>query len=197
MVILYTGTPGSGKSYHATEVVHSCTRKKINVIANFIVKLPVKQSEKFFYKSTSKINVDFLVDFAQKNHVPNKESQTVVFIDEASILFNSRDFNRGDRMQWLKFFSQHRKMGYDVILITQMDRSLDRQIRGVIEYQYIFRKLKNFGLKGFVIRLLTHKQFVCIHQWYTIKERLGAEYFRIRKSIANTYDTYSMFNEEG
>ena len=36
MVILYTGTPGSGKSYHATDIVHTATRRKINIIANFI-----------------------------------------------------------------------------------------------------------------------------------------------------------------
>lgn len=195
MVILYTGTPGSGKSYHATEVVHRCTKRGINVIANFSVKLPERQADRFYYLPTSAITVDYLIEFSKVKHAKNKESQTVLFIDEASVLFNSRDFGRGDRMGWITFFAQHRKLGYDIILITQMDRSLDRQIRGVIEYQYIHRKLKNFGIKGFIIKLLTHKQFVCIHQWYTIKERLGAEYFRIKKKIADSYDTFSLFDE--
>lgn len=195
MVILYTGTPGSGKSYHATDVVHRRTKRGINVIANFSVKLPEPQADRFYYLPTSAITVDYLIEFSKVKHEKNKESQTVLFIDEASVLFNSRDFGRGDRMKWITFFAQHRKLGYDIILITQMDRSLDRQIRGVIEYQYIHRKLKNFGFKGFIIKLLTHKQFVCIHQWYTIKERLGAEYFRIKKKIADSYDTFSLFDD--
>lgn len=34
-VVMYTGTPGSGKSYHAAEVVDRALRRKIPVIANF------------------------------------------------------------------------------------------------------------------------------------------------------------------
>ena len=39
-------------------------------------------------------------------------------------------------------FSQHRKLGYRVILIAQFDRMLDRQIRSVLEYEYIHRKVR-------------------------------------------------------
>ena len=197
MVILYTGTPGSGKSYHATALVHRATKRGMFVIANFMINLPKQeQQDRFFFLRTDQITVDYLINFSKSMHEPQRESQTIVFIDEASVLFNSRDFGRSDRSDWVKFFAQHRKLGFDVILITQMDRSLDRQIRGVIEYQYVHRKLNNFGFKGWIIKLLTHKQFVCVHQWYTIKERLGAEYFRINKKIASSYDTFSLFDDK-
>lgn len=196
MVILYTGTPGSGKSYHATAQVHNCTKHGLNVIANFAVKLPEKQQRKFFFVPTEKITVDFLLKFVKDHHVYGKERQTLLMIDEASILFNSRDYARKDRSDWVKFFSQHRKLGYDVILITQQDRSLDRQIRGQIEYNYIHRKLTNFGIKGWIIRFITFKQFVCVHIWYPIKTRMDCEYFRIKKKIADSYDTFSMFDDK-
>lgn len=196
MVILYTGTPGSGKSYHATSQVHNCTKKGLNVIANFSVTLPQKYQYRFYYVPTEKITVEYLLNFSINNHVPNKERQTLLMIDEASILFNSRDYARKDRMEWLKFFSQHRKLGYDVILITQQDRSLDRQIRGQIEYNYVHRKLTNFGIKGWIIRFLIHKQFVCVHVWYPVKERMDCEYFSIKKRIADSYDTFSMFDDK-
>lgn len=196
MVILYTGTPGSGKSYHATALVHRATKKRVNVIANFRVTLPGKQADYFFFIPTEKISVPYLLDFSKQHHPTQKESQTILMIDEAALIFNCREYKRKDRADWLKFFSQHRKLGYDVILITQMDRSLDRQVRGQIEYQYIHRKLGNYGFKGLIIKLITHKSFVCVHQWYQIKERLGAEYFGIKKKIAASYDTFSMFNDE-
>lgn len=195
MVILYSGTPGSGKSYHATKRVHDMTKIGKFVIANFFVTLPARQAPRFFYMPTEKITVDYLIQFSKEHHQQGKESQTLLLIDEAAILFNSRDSLRKDRMNWLKFFSQHRKLGFDIILITQQDRSLDRQIRGQIEFNYIHRKLTNFGLKGWIIRFLTHKQFVCVHIWYPIKERIDCEYFRINKKIANSYDTFSMFDD--
>lgn len=44
MIYLYTGTPGSGKSYHAAEVVDRALRRKVPVIANFQVNLNPKST---------------------------------------------------------------------------------------------------------------------------------------------------------
>lgn len=50
MIYLYTGTPGSGKSYHAAEVVDRALRRKVPVIANFQVNLnPKKHKGEFVY----------------------------------------------------------------------------------------------------------------------------------------------------
>ena len=194
MVILYTGTPGSGKSYHATDIVHTATRRKKNIIANFVIKLPQKQQPYFFFVDNKQLTVKNLIAFSKEHHKVDKEGQTIIIIDEAATIFNTRDSDRKDRNDWIKFFSQHRKLGFDVILITQNDRMLDRQIRSNIEYHYIHRKLSNFGLKGFIIKFILHKDFVCVHQWYTIKERIGADYFRIKKKVAASYDTFSLFD---
>lgn len=201
MLILYEGTPGSGKSYHATLLVHRATKRRTNVIANFVIKLPEAQSRRFYYRPTAGMTVKYLRDFATQHHADpdgkiRKESQTILMIDEAAILFNCREFNRKDRSDWLVFFSQHRKLGFDIILITQMDRSLDRQVRGNIELRYIHRKLTNFGLKGWFLRIITMKSFICIHEWYTVKEKINHEYFGIKRKIAESYDTFSMFDEE-
>jgi len=203
-VIIYTGTPGSGKSYHATALVHRATKKKVNVIANFIIELPEEQKSRFTYMATDKMSPEAFIHYSRLNHEKDskgrisRESQTIIMIDEASILFNSREFNRKGRQNWIVFFSQHRKLGFDVILITQMDRSIDRQIRGVIEYNYIHRKITNFGLKGYIIKLLTGgKSFVCIRRWYLVTGQdgiVGKDYFGIKKKIAATYDTFSMFS---
>lgn len=196
MIIVYTGTPGSGKSYHATRQVHNCTKHGVYVIANFGVNLPKQDmQERFFYCPTSKLTVDYLLDFQKQHHKPRKESQTVVLIDECSLIFNSRDYSRADRMKWINFFAQHRHLGFDFILITQQDRMIDRQIRGFIELEYVHRKLTNFGLKGWIMRFILHKQFICVHKWYSIKERIDCEFFSIKKKIASSYDTFSMFQD--
>ena len=203
-VSIYTGTPGSGKSYRATSNVHRATKRKINVIANFIIDLPEEQKERFTYIPTEKMSPAEFVKFSRERHEKDKkgrisrESQTIIMIDEASILFNSREFNRKDRQDWIVFFSQHRKLGFDVILITQMDRSIDRQIRGVIEYEWTHRKISNWGAKGLFVRIMKGgRSFVAIQKWYCMKTKdgiLSREYFGINKKIASTYDTFSMFS---
>ena len=194
MIILYTGTPGSGKSYHATDLVWHLTRKKINVIANFVINLPEKRQPYFYFMDSKIIRVDKLLDFSKEHHKINKEGQTCIIIDEAGTMFNANSSTEKGREKWIKFFSQHRKLGFDIILIAQNDRMLDRQVRANIEYQYIHRKLTNFGFKGFIIMLIMRRNFLCIRQWYTIKEKIGCDYFRIRKKVADSYDTFSLFN---
>lgn len=193
MVILYTGTPGSGKSYHATDIVHTATRRKKYIIANFVINLPEKQQPYFYFLDNKQMRPDVLIKFSREQLQPNKESQAILIIDEAATMFNSTYVKKGAEL-WIKFFSQHRKLGFDVILIAQNDKMLDRQVRANIEYHYLHRKIQNFGLKGFVIRMLLHKDFVCVHYWYGINERLGADYFRIKKKIAASYDTFSLFD---
>lgn len=195
MMILYTGTPGSGKSYHATSQVWNLTGKHINVIANFVINLPEKRQPYFYFMDNDCITVNKLIEFSREHHVQNKEGQTCIIIDEAGIMFNSKTSNDKKRDNWVKFFSQHRKFGFDIILISQNDRMIDRQVRAQIEYQYLHRKLSNFGIKGFFVRLLKGGAgFICIHQWYTVKEKVGVDYFRIRKRIAASYDTFGLFN---
>lgn len=196
IIILYSGTPGSGKSYYATKKIYDMNKIKKIVISNFAVK-NLRYPDLFFYVPTEKLSIDFLIDFNKKFLKSNCESQALLVIDECSLIFNSREFRSSDRNDWLKFFSLHRKLGYDVILISQMDRAIDRQIRGNIEYHYNFRRLLNFGFRGRIISFLTFgRNFMFKKYWYQIREPMGVEYFRIRKKIFELYDTFSMFGGE-
>ena len=68
------------------------------------------------------------------------------------------------------FFSQHRKYGYDVTLIAQFDRMIDKQLRGLIEYEYIHRKLSNYGFGGKIMSLIFGgNTFVVVQMWYPLK----------------------------
>lgn len=195
MIYLFSGTPGSGKSLRMAQNIYYKLRRKGNVIANFsintnaISKNGKKKIGNFTYVSNSELTVKFLVEYAKKNHKLNKESQTLICIDEAQVLFNARSFNNKDRMEWITFFSQHRKLGYNVILVSQMDRMLDRQIRGLIETEYKFRKINNFKIGKFIPISL----FVQVEYWYGVKEKVGSEMFTYKKLFGNMYDTFTLF----
>ena len=111
------------------------------------------------------------------------------------LLFNSRDWRDSDRMAWIQFFSQHRKYGYSVILIAQFDKMIDRQFRALIEYEYIHRKVSNFGVVGWLLSLVfANKLHVCIQKYYPNNQKLGSSWFLARKRIFGMYDSYGDFD---
>lgn len=193
MITLFSGTPGSGKSLHSIKKIIFALQHGRNVISNF----PIKDNEvkkkkgKFYYKDNEELTINFLYDFARSNHVRGKEKQTLLVIDEAQTKFNPREFRAKDRLTWCQFFSQHRKLGYDVLLISQNDRLLDRQIRVNIEYETRHRKVNNFGTIG---ALFPVSAFACIDRWYGVNERLGSEIMFYKKKISDLYDSYAIFD---
>lgn len=195
MIWLYSGTPGSGKSYHALKDILSKVSRKTNnkVISNFPV-ICGKHQDNFYYKDNSEITVDFLVSFARENHKIGIENQTLVVIDEAGVKFNCREGFSGStsriRMQWLKFFSQHRKLGYNFILVAQSDKQIDKQIRLNIEYDVIHKKINNF----FAFLPLT--TFLAVTRWYGQKMKVGHEVIFFNKKLAKKYDSFAMFTDE-
>lgn len=203
MISLYSGTPGSGKSLHTAEKIYYRIKAGKPVIANFPVKVNYKKFkakkfyDSFYYVDNSVLTVSYLVEFS-KNYFkdrPIKEGAIVLIIDEAGILFNSRDYSRSNRAEWCKFFSQHRKLGYDVVLIAQFDRMLDRQVRAQIEYEFVHRNVSRFGIVGKLFSLVAlGKLFCCVQLWYPMgREKVGSSFFMCHKKYYSLYDTYATF----
>lgn len=115
--------------------------------------------------------------------------------DEAGCIWNSRQYNHHERMDWIRFFSQHRKFGYNVIMISQKDRMLDKQIRGLIETEVEHRKANNFK----IVRYLPFPVFVMIERWYAAKnEKINSSFFffnRNKSKLYNSYATFDMYTE--
>lgn len=206
MIWLYSGTPGSGKSLDTARDIMMKLRRGQRVIANFPINLAVVQRgsrikvdpENFIYKDNPEMTVKYLVQFARKNHMSGKESQTLLVIDECSVKFNPRewDTNKTDRMNWIKFLQHHRKLGYNVILVSQTDRLIDRQIRSFIEYDVKHRKANNFGFMGLLFTLLKIPMFVAIEYHYALHEKLSARFYMYSKKFEKLYDSYKMFDDE-
>lgn len=195
MIYFYSGTPGSGKSLHvARDIYHrlNYNKKYPNVICNFNINMKMIKNKKanFIYRDNSEITVPFLVSHAIKNHTLGIENQTLVVVDECSVIWNARSWQSSfDRDEWLKFFVQHRKLGYNFILISQNDRQIDRQIRSLFEYNIIHRKINNFKIG----RLIPVPVFIAVTYWYGVNEKLNNEIFFYRKKWGKLYDSYGTF----
>lgn len=195
-VYLYQGTPGSGKSYHAIKDAIFKLKRGGNVIANFPINIDkIKTSKnqklgKFLCVDDEELTPSFLLKFYKENHTRNKEGQTLIIIDECQVKFDPRDKRDNLRRSFSRFFSLHRKLGYNVILISQSDRLIDRQIRCNIEYSVMHRKLNNYKL----LSLLPFTCFICNSTWYGSKLKLGTEYIIYKKKIAALYDSFKIFN---
>ena len=198
---LYTGTPGSGKSFHAAKDIVRWMKRDRGLICNFPVNegfVGKKLKAHVEYWDNSELTAERLVAYALDHHKIGKEGQTLVVIDECQIIFNCRDFGRKDRNAWVTFFAQHRKLGYNVILITQSDRMLDRQIRSLVEEEVKHRKLNNYGFGGIILSLLTFGRtwFIAIYYWYGGNRlKLDQTVFPYRKRYSEVYDSYKLFSD--
>ena len=196
MIYFYSGTPGSGKSLHVARDIYNrlnFNRKYPFVIANFSIneKMIKNKNARFVYKDNSELNVEYLVRYAVKNHKLGVENQTLLVVDECSIIWNSREWqSQVDRKEWLKFFVQHRKLGYNMILISQTDRQIDRQIRSLFEYEIKHRKVNNFKIG----KLIPVSTFAAITYWYGVNEKISTEFFTYKKKWGKFYDSYKSFD---
>lgn len=200
-IYMYTGTPGSGKSYHQAESVYYANLRNVPVIANFDVNRDsLRNPNGFHHVDNSELTPEYLYRFGLDYlmlHPDAKEGSIKLFIDECGVIFNSRKWSDKARAEWVRFMLQHRKLKYDVILVTQFADMVDKQIRSLVEYEIIHRKLNNVGWVGRLVNVLMlgHPVFVCVNYWYPMKERLGSEFVLGRKKFYGMYDTDTLFYE--
>lgn len=207
MIDIYTGTPGSGKSLHVASRLCGLLRSNHLVITNFEVdRKRIPNPEMLVILDNSRLKNPKAVrgiidDYWQSVDKPVHEGAIVLFIDEAQLLFNSREWSKTQGSGWISFFTQHRKFGLDIVLVAQFMEMIDRQVRSLIEYEYIHRKVSNFGgmglIAGFVMFLINcftfGKLFVAVKIWVPLKQRVGAEFYIARPGLYKIYDTYKVW----
>lgn len=195
MIYLYSGTPGSGKSTHAAQTILDAVRKGKYVLANFEVNLDVlgDKAELFTHVPNYKLTVKYLQDYSKGKFQGKRivEGAILLVVDEAQLLFSPMAWQSTYAQGWLGFFTQHRKYGFDIVLITQIDRMLNRQIRGLIEYEYIHRKVRNLGGFWGVVLSLFIGRFYCVETWYQVRNlRTGGHAMWYSKRAFQLFDTF-------
>lgn len=197
MIRLYSGTPGSGKSLHNARDVINRSRFGRPVIGNFPCDLSRYPKANYLFVPNHELTPELLIRYSKAYFAGKtiKEGAILVVMDECQLLFNSRDWQQKGRNEWLSFFTQHRKYGFDITLIAQFDRMIDRQIRSLVEYEFIHRKMSNFGIGGKLLSLVCGgNTFVAVQMWYPLHLKVGSELFHARKYLYSIYDTYGTFD---
>lgn len=199
MISLYSGTPGSGKSLHVARRVYYSLLNGQTVFCNFEINFSLfkKKRPRFHYVPNWELSPDYLINQSNIYFQTHKRREDVLLlvIDECQLIFNAREWNAKGRNEWLSFFTQHRKYGYEIVLVAQFDHMIDKQIRSLIEYEEVHRKLSNFGLKGKILSLfMGGKTFVAVKVWYPMNEKIGSEFFHANRKLFSLYDTYSTFD---
>ena len=150
--------------------------------------------------------IDGLYGFARSFHRRDAagrmaEAQTLLVLDECQELFNPRSWNRSDRLSWCSFFREHRKYGYDVYLISQDDKVVDKQIRAIIQFEYVHRSLDNYKFLGRVMSFfMGGKCFVWVKRIYGERRQKDAKvkshFFAGQQKYYDFYDSYKTFGQE-
>lgn len=201
MIYLYSGTPGSGKSLHIAERLYHWKRQGRGIVVNFDFDFDSCGGHRVSHTlvlDNMEMSPSLLKRFSMEYFAryPFREGQLKLVIDECQLLFNAREWNKKGRSEWLSFFTQHRKFGYDIYLIAQFDLMIDKQIRALIEYEVIHRKVANFGKWGMFFNILGGgRLFLAVTRWYPLRERTDREFFRAKKKYFLLYNTLKTFEE--
>lgn len=226
MIYFVNGRPGGGKSLFMAEKIYKQIKRGKNVIANFEINMDYfekcrhpEKLGKFIYVSNAELTtqaylnikptekkfsyIDGLWGYALNFHDlsdKGKKVQTILILDECALLFNSRTFSARDRLAWLDLFVNHRKLRYDIYLIAQDEKQIDKQIREMFQKEVECRdvgKIKIFG--KFLSLLAGGSLFVRINRDYTLvsgfskkNARESARYYTGRKYF-KFYDSYKLF----
>jgi len=131
------------------------------------------------------------------------ESRGRLIIDEVHRKINARGWDnalnpdgtpmkRGEalaeRMKVINHLSGHRHYGFDCILATQSEKSIDLQVRELYEFHSEVRNMRKLPWIGFFIRF---NLFLRVTRWNDkAKSKAGVSTYWLSKSLANLYDTH-------
>ena len=150
MIIGFTGTPGSGKTYEAVKKILDNMVKNRVVYTNIegifdpecqeMIKGYMGFSDLALYRLLKPLEPDQIQDFW--NHV---EPGALVVLDEIHKWFSNRDWKDEKNKQFGYWASTHRHNGFDLVLITQNIERVDAAVRSLLEWNYVYRKVNFLG----------------------------------------------------
>lgn len=213
MIALVTGPPGAGKSYYAVRKAVEAVESGKYLVTNFPLvddwerKVANHHPLRWLmpgrrraleqrYRERSFFSED-VSELARLRFDGHKEGRAVAIIDEAHGFMNSRLWRDEDRLDVVRFFTQHRKVGLDVYLVTQDANNIDRQVRGLFEYHVSLRNLRRMKLAGIPVSPIN--TFLAIWQWFSgAKSIVKRELFTLdyRKNLYDTHGTSFGFEQD-
>ncbi len=225
MITIQQGSPGSGKSAVATALALRHIKRGGVVAANFSLidgwsdvlahQHPLsKITDSFRYSKSASYFQRFLyVDSMSairsinpralsvdlyKDDGKYSEGNGLLIIDEAQLVFNSRKWEKN--FDWITFFTQHRKLGWDVILIAHSAEMIDSQIRPLAEYASTFRNLQKVRIPVIGLPVAPCPAFMVITRYAGLGAGANSihsrQLLRLPLWAANLYDSLMVFNPD-
>ena len=200
MLSIFTGTPGSGKSVHATKLALDYLKKGRHVLCNYELdteKIP--NPNLYEYVPNKNLNPkDLIMRAIEYQNGRIVEDSVILIIEEAAAVFNARSWMQRDRSDWITFFTQSRKLGYMVVVVAQRDSMIDKQIRDVFEYEFRHYKIANYGMTGWLFGLLFNGKLHLSKQIYhPTGDTLGSKFFIVKRDVYEVYDTFAIVSDVG
>ncbi len=203
MLETYSGTPGSGKSYHIVKEMIWHLKRGGVVVTN--LELDIKAILKYHNSLTKKDLDERLIILPNSSITPqllfnitfqhkNNEFARLLVIDEAGDLFNTREWNNANRPAWLKFFRMHRHLRYNCILVSQHRKMLDKQIQWLFDTDVQHRNIREYGFLGWFLNLIFPRLFVAVSVYVPLNAKSGSNFVWLKDKYANCYDTYTLDN---
>lgn len=206
MLVLVTGTPGSGKSYYAVRKALASLEAGKFLATNVAFAdgwaesyasahplrwaMPGRRAQLAARWRERTFISDELDELFRLRMPGRQEGRGVMVLDEAHNWMNSRLWKDSDRLDVVRFFTQHRKLGWDVYLITQDANNIDRQVRTLFEYHVTLRNLRRMKLAGIPVSPVN--LFLAIWKWNGAGGAITRrEAYRLN-STAKLYDTLAV-----
>ena len=159
MIIAFTGTPGSGKTYDAVRKIIE-NLKTGRVVYTNIDGMDAPECLEIIKSVTGlsdhgiACKLHFFEDDQLDNFWNHVQPGCLIVLDEVQNIFNSRDWQSKKNVGFNAWASVHRHHGYDIVLISQSVMRIDTAVRALIQWTYVYRKINFFGS-------LVQKKYLC------------------------------------
>jgi len=158
MITLITGQPGAGKSMYAVKlVVDELLSSNRDIITNLAI-FKLRVYKYCFDKYGKEIDINRIILIENPgDFLKFRKKESLIILDECQTAFNARAWKDTSK-EVIDYLSQHRKLGDDVVLITQDPGLIDKQFRLLVQNSFFLKNLKYsnlgiFNLPKKIIRL--------------------------------------------
>nr|WP_320011298.1 zonular occludens toxin domain-containing protein [uncultured Desulfobulbus sp.] len=153
-------------------------------------------------------SVQSCYDFAEKvselatgKQAKTREEWGLQVFDEASLYFNSRDYQKLRNNQFIEYFINIRKLKVQAVFMTHNDEDIDKQIRGKVDLVTWCRNMQKRKFLGISLsHFYKHPRFATqsiVNGAGTFKGMMEDKFtYRLDYDTCDLYDTFKLFKDD-
>lgn len=126
------------------------------------------------------------------------EGEGLLLLDECQLVFNARKWEKN--FDWIVFFTQHRKLHWNVVLIAHSIEMIDGQIRPLAEYASTFRNMQKLHIPIIGLPMSPFPLFIVIKRYAGLGAGASVvasrDLFPLPLWAARLYDSLLVFNAD-